>query len=96
MKIRTAATVIITIYVQHFYFINLRILAFIRLPVPPASRTNPTSPMSGVLNSDSPLFALNFVMDDDCLLDTNAEEIHELNTKINEIWNRNFIVEFIW
>mmetsp|Transcript_30523 Transcript_30523/g.65499 ORF Transcript_30523/g.65499 Transcript_30523/m.65499 type:complete len:252 (-) Transcript_30523:201-956(-) len=36
----------------------LGILAFIRLPVPPASNTNPTSPMFGVLKSASPSAAL--------------------------------------
>ena len=33
---------------------NLRMLAFILLPVPPASKTNPTSPKSGVSNSALP------------------------------------------
>ena len=64
---------------------HLRMLAFIRLPVPPASNTNPTSPISGVAKSASPLAALNLVITGAWFVDTNAEAEMELNAKIKEI-----------
>ena len=63
---------------------HLRMLAFIRLPVPPASNTNPTSPISGVAKSASPFAALNLVINGAWFVDTNAEAEMELNAKINE------------
>jgi hypothetical protein len=42
---------------------NLRIFAFIRLPVPPASSTKPTSSISGVTNPSSEEVPSNFVLD---------------------------------
>ena len=63
---------------------HLRMLAFIRLPVPPASNTNPTSPISGVAKSASPFAALNLVINGAWFVDTNAEAEMELNTKIKE------------
>lgn len=72
-----------------------RILAFIRLPVPPASNTNPTSAISGVLNSPSSLDARNFVIGDECPLETNADEILEPNAKMNERRKKNIVVDFM-
>jgi hypothetical protein len=86
-------------FLPRFYIIiennYLRMLAFIRLPVPPASNTNPTSAISGVLNSPSSLYARKFVIGDECRLDTNADEILELNAKMNERRNKNIVVDFI-
>ena len=70
-------------------------LAFIRLPVPPASNTNPTSPMSGVTKSPSPVAARNFVIGGDWFVDTNAEAKIEFIAKVNDKRNMNKVVDFI-
>mmetsp|Transcript_11867 Transcript_11867/g.30106 ORF Transcript_11867/g.30106 Transcript_11867/m.30106 type:complete len:106 (+) Transcript_11867:731-1048(+) len=70
-------------------------LAFILLPVPPASNTNPTSPMSGVTKLASPFAALNFVIDGGLLVDTKAEAMPELNAKIKANRKKDIVVDFM-
>ncbi len=72
-----------------------RMLAFIRLPVPPASNTNPTSPMSGVAKSASPLAALNLVINGAWFLVTNAEAEMEWNAKIKDKRSKDILADFI-
>ena len=71
-------------------------LAFIRLPVPPARSTNPTSPISGVTGPSSSLLDRKFVIDGERLLDaTNAVEVPKLNANMNERRKRNIVKTFI-
>ena len=71
-------------------------LAFIRLPVPPARSTNPTSPISGVTGPSSSLLDRKFVIDGERLLDaTNAAEVPKLNANVNERRKRIIVKTFI-
>lgn len=74
---------------------NLRMLAFIRLPVPPASNTNPTSPISGVAKLASPFAALNLVIAGAWFVDTNAEAEMELNAKTKDKRSKDFVADFM-
>lgn len=73
---------------NHYQYV--RMLAFIRLPVPPASKTNPTSAISGVSKSSSPLGdpcarratddSVNVVVVDDGSDDDNGNDSADGNT----------------
>ena len=70
-------------------------LAFIRLPVPPANKTNPTSPISGVTKLASPFAELNFVTDGDLLVDTKADAMLEWEAKTNANRKKDVVVNFM-